>query len=177
MSFRLRVKQSILVPSRGFSGHAPFLFEETSLSSSSSFVCVYNCVPITQKDNLFLCLLVYASLSALFYWKTWRTHTRLQVFFFSFFSSHGWDSTTKSIDEGGSLLISCVCMNVVAEVYPPPPSTAYPSSGPYAAPPPPVGYPMKDGQPNPQNPPPVETKSRGDGFWKGWYVKTPHLHI
>ncbi|RVW78383.1 hypothetical protein CK203_047691 [Vitis vinifera] len=51
------------------------------------------------------------------------------------------------------------------EVYPPPPSTAYPSSGPYVVPPP-AGYPMKDA-PNPQNPPPVETKSRGEGFWKG----------
>eukprot|EP00261_Vitis_vinifera_P033423 XP_019074666.1 PREDICTED: metacaspase-1 isoform X1 [Vitis vinifera] len=61
------------------------------------------------------------------------------------------------------------------EVYPPPPSTAYPSSGPYVAPPP-AGYPMKDA-PNPQNPPPVETKSRGEGFWKGWYVETGNLYI
>ena len=60
---------------------------------------------------------------------------------------------------------------VVAEVYPPPPSTAYPPPGQYVAPPP-AGYPMGDAPPNPQNPPPVETKSRGDGFWKGWYVKT-----
>ena len=68
-----------------------------------------------------------------------------------------------------------IYMNVVAEVYPPPPSTAYPSSGPYVAPPP-AGYPMKDA-PNPQNPPPVETKSRGEGFWKGWYVETGNLYI
>ncbi|RVW78334.1 hypothetical protein CK203_047742 [Vitis vinifera] len=42
----------------------------------------------------------------------------------------------------------------VPGVYPPPPSMAYPSSGPYVAPPP-VGYPVKDAHPNPQNPPSV----------------------
>ncbi|KAJ4846715.1 hypothetical protein Tsubulata_005176 [Turnera subulata] len=47
----------------------------------------------------------------------------------------------------------------------PPPSTAYPGDA-YAAPPPP-GYPTKDAQANPQATVPVETKSRGDGFWKG----------
>ncbi|KAF8412713.1 hypothetical protein HHK36_000682 [Tetracentron sinense] len=45
--------------------------------------------------------------------------------------------------------------------YPPPPQ------GPYTAPPP-AGYPMQDGHGYPQQaPPPVETKDRGDGFWKG----------
>ncbi|KAJ6756652.1 CYSTEINE-RICH/TRANSMEMBRANE DOMAIN A-LIKE PROTEIN [Salix purpurea] len=33
--------------------------------------------------------------------------------------------------------------------------------------PPPAGYPTKDGETHLQNPVPVETKSRGDGFWKG----------
>ena len=46
----------------------------------------------------------------------------------------------------------------------PPPSTA-PA---YYVAPPPAGYPTKDGSGYSQNPPPVETKSRGDGFWKGW---------
>uniref|UniRef100_A0A2N9H1G7 Cysteine-rich transmembrane CYSTM domain-containing protein n=1 Tax=Fagus sylvatica TaxID=28930 RepID=A0A2N9H1G7_FAGSY len=46
----------------------------------------------------------------------------------------------------------------------PPPSTA-PT---YYVAPPPAGYPTKDGSGYSQNPPPVETKSRGDGFWKGW---------
>ncbi|TKY47921.1 CYSTM1 family protein A isoform X1 [Spatholobus suberectus] len=43
-------------------------------------------------------------------------------------------------------------------VYPPP------SSAPSA--PPPVGYPTKETPQYPQNPV-VETKSKGDGFWKG----------
>ncbi|KAK4771238.1 hypothetical protein SAY87_031770 [Trapa incisa] len=38
--------------------------------------------------------------------------------------------------------------------------------GPYVVPPP-VGYPTRDGQQLPQQTGPVETKSRGDGFWKG----------
>ncbi|KAK9285910.1 hypothetical protein L1049_025111 [Liquidambar formosana] len=60
--------------------------------------------------------------------------------------------------------------NQVPAVAYPPPATAYPS-GPYVASPP-AGYPMKDGQGYPQNAPlPVETKSRGDGFWKGWKSK------
>ncbi|XVF71163.1 hypothetical protein PTKIN_Ptkin12aG0014300 [Pterospermum kingtungense] len=54
------------------------------------------------------------------------------------------------------------------------PSVAYPPAsaapaGPYSAPPP-AGYPMSkdDGvQQYSQNPVAVETKSRGDGFWKG----------
>lgn len=70
-------------------------------------------------------------------------------------------------------------------MYPPPP-TAYPPPGQgypppsypppaYAAPPPPAGYPVTDGYGYPQQPVPVETKSRGDGFWKGWYaVQTFH---
>ncbi|KAK9285081.1 hypothetical protein L1049_024266 [Liquidambar formosana] len=49
----------------------------------------------------------------------------------------------------------------------PPPATTYPSAT-YAAPPP-AGYPVKDDHGYPQNAPlSVETKSRGDGFWKGW---------
>ncbi|KAJ0028453.1 cysteine-rich and transmembrane domain-containing protein WIH1-like [Pistacia vera] len=39
------------------------------------------------------------------------------------------------------------------------------STGPFVAPPPP-GYPTMDNSAN-QNQAPVETKSRGDGFWKG----------
>ncbi|KAF8013804.1 hypothetical protein BT93_I1608 [Corymbia citriodora subsp. variegata] len=46
--------------------------------------------------------------------------------------------------------------------YPPPASTTA-----YVAPPPP-GYPMRDGQQPAQNAVPIETKTRGDGFWKGW---------
>ena len=49
-----------------------------------------------------------------------------------------------------------------------PAATAYPA-GPYVVPPPAV-YPMKDGHHYPQKPAAVETKARGDGFWKGWYV-------
>ncbi|KAK9156282.1 hypothetical protein Sjap_003762 [Stephania japonica] len=50
--------------------------------------------------------------------------------------------------------------------YPPPPQSYPPSyqQGPYVAPPPPVGYPVNYSQ---QPTGPVETKSRGDGFWKG----------
>ncbi|KAJ6408493.1 hypothetical protein OIU84_011750 [Salix udensis] len=48
--------------------------------------------------------------------------------------------------------------------YPPPPPSTYP--GAYSAPPP-AGYPTMDEQSNQQNRVPVETKSRGDGFWKG----------
>jgi hypothetical protein len=52
-------------------------------------------------------------------------------------------------------------------------AAAYPpsSQGPYVVAPPPAGYPTKDGSgySNAQNPPPpVETKSRGDGMLKGW---------
>ncbi|CAM8887944.1 hypothetical protein QQ045_024899 [Rhodiola kirilowii] len=45
------------------------------------------------------------------------------------------------------------------------PQMAYPA---YDAPPP-AGYPTKNGDALPQSshPVPVETKSRGDGFWKG----------
>ncbi|PSR95338.1 Rhodopsin like [Actinidia chinensis var. chinensis] len=48
--------------------------------------------------------------------------------------------------------------------YPPPATT--PVEGVYDAPPP-AGYPMRDGQPQPQNSPHAQTQSRGDGFWKG----------
>ncbi|XP_018847905.2 cysteine-rich and transmembrane domain-containing protein WIH2-like [Juglans regia] len=69
----------------------------------------------------------------------------------------------------------------------PPPVTAYPPSyGPpqavvdqgnvqvpnyYVAPPPPIGYPTRGTDAaagyNPQHMPPVETTTRGEGFWKG----------
>ncbi|XVF31763.1 hypothetical protein REPUB_Repub17cG0020300 [Reevesia pubescens] len=50
-------------------------------------------------------------------------------------------------------------------------SVEYPAAstaaGPYVAPPP-AGYPMsKDDPQYSQNPVTVETKSKGDGFWKG----------
>ena len=54
------------------------------------------------------------------------------------------------------------------QVYPPPPSWEGQHQVIYVAAPPPVGYPMRDGEGHPQNHRPVETKSRGDGFWKGW---------
>ncbi|PKU76791.1 hypothetical protein MA16_Dca001397 [Dendrobium catenatum] len=63
----------------------------------------------------------------------------------------------------------------------PPPQTAYPPPGTglaYSAPPatvqppaysaaPPPGYPVNGAIPYTQQVP-VETKQRGDGFWKGW---------
>nr|XP_034899112.1 cysteine-rich and transmembrane domain-containing protein WIH1-like [Populus alba] len=52
----------------------------------------------------------------------------------------------------------------LAVAYPPPPASTGPSA--YSAPPP-AGYPTMDGQTYQQDPIPVETKSRGDGFWKG----------
>ncbi|XP_059669599.1 protein CYSTEINE-RICH TRANSMEMBRANE MODULE 6-like isoform X1 [Cornus florida] len=60
--------------------------------------------------------------------------------------------------------------NKPQEAYPFPATTApvegYPQ-GPYVAPPP-AGYPMKDGEANPQNHHhSAQTQSRGDGFWKG----------
>ncbi|KAJ0975775.1 hypothetical protein J5N97_017740 [Dioscorea zingiberensis] len=53
------------------------------------------------------------------------------------------------------------------QVYPP--TTAYPPPGEaFVVPPPPMGYPVKDGVDAPyQQSVPVETKTRGDGFWKG----------
>ncbi|PIN10998.1 hypothetical protein CDL12_16404 [Handroanthus impetiginosus] len=54
----------------------------------------------------------------------------------------------------------------------PPPSIAYPPpgadnyNGPYVMAPPPTGYHTRDG--NSQGRVPVETTSRGHGFWKGW---------
>lgn len=47
----------------------------------------------------------------------------------------------------------------------PPLSTA--PTGQYVAAPPPVGYPTRDFSQDPQAAP-IETKSKGDGFWKGW---------
>lgn len=53
--------------------------------------------------------------------------------------------------------------------YPPPP-TSYAAAdthkGPYVMAPPPMGYPTKDG--NQQGHAPVETRTKGDGFLKGW---------
>ncbi|KAJ1430747.1 Cysteine-rich transmembrane CYSTM domain [Sesbania bispinosa] len=52
------------------------------------------------------------------------------------------------------------------------PVTAYPAVGQsntpsaYVTAPPPVGYPTKDDAPQQQSVP-VETTTRGDGFWKG----------
>ncbi|XP_034219022.1 uncharacterized protein LOC117630399 [Prunus dulcis] len=45
--------------------------------------------------------------------------------------------------------------------YPPPPCSTAPSQAP-----PPAGYPTRDA-PNPHGHGAVETKSKGDGFWKG----------
>ncbi|EEF48812.1 conserved hypothetical protein [Ricinus communis] len=44
-------------------------------------------------------------------------------------------------------------------------ATAYLPTGP-VYPPPPIGYPTKDGADHQQHTP-AETKSKGDGFWKG----------
>ncbi|GMI85600.1 Cysteine-Rich Transmembrane Module 4 [Hibiscus trionum] len=49
-----------------------------------------------------------------------------------------------------------------AAAYPPPPTSTAP--GPYVTAPP-AGYPMSKDES--QKPVAVETKSRGDGFWKG----------
>ncbi|GAV64108.1 hypothetical protein CFOL_v3_07626 [Cephalotus follicularis] len=52
--------------------------------------------------------------------------------------------------------------------YPPQPPSSMEgySQGAYVVPPPPMGYPTNDGY-NTQHGP-AETKSRGDGFLKGW---------
>uniref|UniRef100_A0A6N2NJU4 Uncharacterized protein n=1 Tax=Salix viminalis TaxID=40686 RepID=A0A6N2NJU4_SALVM len=55
---------------------------------------------------------------------------------------------------------------LVAVAYLPPPAPPDPSA--YLSAPPPAGYATKDGQTHLQNPVPVETKSRGDDFWKRW---------
>lgn len=59
-----------------------------------------------------------------------------------------------------------------AQSYPPPaqgyPPQSYPPPA-YVAPPP-ASYPVKDGYGYPQQQPPVQTKNRGDGCLKGWYV-------
>ncbi|XP_030543953.1 protein CYSTEINE-RICH TRANSMEMBRANE MODULE 3 isoform X11 [Rhodamnia argentea] len=52
--------------------------------------------------------------------------------------------------------------NQIPVAYPPPASATM-----YVAPPPPVGYPTRDGQQAPRNAVPIETKTKGDGFWKG----------
>ncbi|KAK1440129.1 hypothetical protein QVD17_05954 [Tagetes erecta] len=53
--------------------------------------------------------------------------------------------------------------NEIPVAYPPAPQEAS-----YVAAPPPVGYPTMDGTAKLENQArPVETKSRGDGFWKG----------
>lgn len=62
--------------------------------------------------------------------------------------------------------------------YPPsywhPPAVEGDAQGPInVAPPPPIGYPTRGNDPAagyPQHMPPVETTTRGEGFWKGWYV-------
>ncbi|KAH9673723.1 CYSTM domain-containing protein [Citrus sinensis] len=52
-----------------------------------------------------------------------------------------------------------------SSAYPPPPPST--TAGLYVAAPPPAGYPTKDGDHGYAQNAPVETKSRGDGFWKG----------
>ncbi|KAF3438279.1 hypothetical protein FNV43_RR21040 [Rhamnella rubrinervis] len=66
------------------------------------------------------------------------------------------------------------------QVYPPPPPQSYPPQPQqrphqayhqgvaYVAPPPPIGYPTKDGPAGLNHNVPVETNTRGEGFWKGW---------
>ncbi|XP_034221469.1 cysteine-rich and transmembrane domain-containing protein WIH2-like [Prunus dulcis] len=49
--------------------------------------------------------------------------------------------------------------------YPSPPHSTAPSPY-FVQAPPPAGYPTRDG-PNPHGHAAVETKSKGDGFWKG----------
>ncbi|XP_019056536.1 PREDICTED: cysteine-rich and transmembrane domain-containing protein B-like [Tarenaya hassleriana] len=55
--------------------------------------------------------------------------------------------------------------NQTAGAYPPPPV----SRGPYIEPPP-AGYPTVDTYHQTVGPSKVETKSRGDGFWKGCFA-------
>ncbi|KAH9673722.1 CYSTM domain-containing protein [Citrus sinensis] len=55
--------------------------------------------------------------------------------------------------------------NQSSVAYPPPPPST--TAGLYVAAPPPAGYPTKDGDHGYAQNAPVETKSRGDGFWKG----------
>ncbi|KAL8237663.1 hypothetical protein R6Q59_018746 [Mikania micrantha] len=52
--------------------------------------------------------------------------------------------------------------NQIPVAYPPAPQGAS-----YVVAPPPIGYPTRDETTNPDNQAPVETKTRGDGFWKG----------
>ena len=44
-----------------------------------------------------------------------------------------------------------------------------PPQGPYTGPPP-IGYPTRDVMLGDPPAAAVETKSKGDGFWKGWYI-------
>ncbi|KAL0718987.1 hypothetical protein Bca4012_068310 [Brassica carinata] len=44
-----------------------------------------------------------------------------------------------------------------------------PPQGPYTSPPP-LGYPTRDAMVGDPPAGAVETKSKGDGFWKGWYI-------
>ncbi|KAL6011233.1 hypothetical protein ACLOJK_001678 [Asimina triloba] len=63
---------------------------------------------------------------------------------------------------------------VIPQVYPPPgrgyppPAEGYPPAA--YMPPPPAPHPAKDGSKDLEKAPPVETKDKGDGFWRGWYV-------
>ncbi|XP_010044693.2 cysteine-rich and transmembrane domain-containing protein WIH1 [Eucalyptus grandis] len=54
--------------------------------------------------------------------------------------------------------------NQIPVAYPPPASALATT---YTAPPPPAGYPTRDGPQPAQKAVPIETKTRGDGFWKG----------
>lgn len=44
-----------------------------------------------------------------------------------------------------------------------------PLQGPYTSPPP-LGYPTRDAMLGDPKAAAVETKYKGDGFWKGWYI-------
>ncbi|XP_031259794.1 cysteine-rich and transmembrane domain-containing protein WIH1-like [Pistacia vera] len=59
-------------------------------------------------------------------------------------------------------------------VYPPPPHSyppPQPAEGPYVTAPPPIGYPTKEDAGYTQHHhQPVETRSRGDDFWKGCFA-------
>ncbi|URE36862.1 hypothetical protein MUK42_04337 [Musa troglodytarum] len=58
-------------------------------------------------------------------------------------------------------------MSYYAQQQAPPPPQAYPpEQAPAYVAPPPAGYPTRDGGVS-SAPVPIETKSRGDGFWKG----------
>ena len=69
---------------------------------------------------------------------------------------------------GRTCLIWFILQFLHAVAYPSP-VTAYPAQRTYVAPPPPIGNPTKVDSGYPQHTAPIET-TRGDGFWKGWYV-------